>query len=229
MEKSAAVEVWIMFEKMAFISFTIRKNFAQWFVISFFFTVTYYIVLMLSLILRFENLPNYVNIFNWVENVKTIIYSTPSLLDTVMIVKDEWVFEIGYMNYDFGSGISEWSLFFAPAKVLGVFFLGALLATNYLLLQKNRRVCTDTCARSSCAASGFGAICVALASITMSWVVCCSTPTWVVGLAMMGLGVSTSLWLEPMGLWVNLLGFSVLLGASFAAAGERRGESIIFD
>mgnify|MGYP007058555715 CR=1 FL=1 len=89
-----------MLEKMAFIFLTIRKNVFQWFAISLFFTVIYYMVLMLSLILRFGNLPNYVNEFNWVENVKTIINSTPSLLDTVMIVKDEWVFEIGYMNYD---------------------------------------------------------------------------------------------------------------------------------
>jgi hypothetical protein len=229
MEKLSAVEVWIMLEKMAFIFLTIRKNVFQWFAISLFFTVIYYMVLMLSLILRFGNLPNYVNEFNWVENVKTIINSTPSLLDTVMIVKDEWVFEIGYMNYDFGSGISEWSLFFAPAKILGVLFLGCLIATNYLLLQRQRRVCTDACASVSSAASGFGALCVALASITMSWVVCCSTPTWVVGLAMMGLGVSTSLWLEPMGLWVNLLGFSVLLGAIFAAAGRGRGASIILN
>jgi hypothetical protein len=215
-----------MFSRMSFISATIRKNFLQWFGMSVLFTMIYYMVLMLSLVFRFQNLPNYMTHYNWIDNVQTIIRSTPSMLDTLMIINDEWIFEIGFMNYDFGTGISEWSLFLAPIKMFGVFCLGALVTTNYLLLRPQHRICTDICARSSGVASGFGAVCVALASITMSWVVCCSTPTWVVGLAMMGLGVSTSLWLEPMGLWVNFLGFGVLLVASFSAAG--RGYSSSF-
>jgi hypothetical protein len=60
---------------------------------------------------------------------------------------------------------------------------------------------------------------VALTSITMSWVVCCATPTWVVGLAIMGLGVSTSLWLEPLGTWLSYAGFAALLVGVFVAAG----------
>jgi hypothetical protein len=215
-----------MLKKIYFIATTIRENLSQWFFISICFTAVYYIVLMLSLVFRFRNLPNYMNSFNWIENVEMIIRSTPSALDTLMIINDEWIFEIGFMNYNFGTGISEWSLFLAPVKIVGVFVLGALIATNYLLLRPKYRICTDACARSSGAASGFGALCVALASITMSWVVCCSTPTWVVGLAMMGLGVSTSLWLEPMGLWVNLLGFGVLLVASFSAAGRGRSSLV---
>jgi hypothetical protein len=220
MEKLSTVEVQNMWAKAAFITATIRENLLQWLAISLCFTAIYYIVLMLSLVFRFGNLPNYMNSFDWVANVQMIIHSTPSIIDTLLIINDEWIFEVGFMNYDFGTGISEWSLFLAPVKILGVFVLGALIATNYLLLRPKYRVCTDARARASGTASGFGAICVALASITMSWVVCCSTPTWVVGLAMMGLGVSTSLWLEPMGLWVNLLGFGVLLIASFAAAGR---------
>ena len=226
MEKIPTVGVKKMWTKIAFIRATVRENLLQWFVVSFCFTTVYYIVLMLSLIFRFGNVPNYMNSFSWTDNVQTIIRSTPSVLDTLMIINDEWIFEIGFMNYDFGMGISEWSLFLAPTKILGVFFLGTLIATNYLLLRPENRICTDACARSSGAASGFGAVCVALASITMSWVVCCSTPTWVVGLAMMGLGVSTSLWLEPMGLWVNLLGFGVLLVAVFTAAGRGRSLSV---
>jgi hypothetical protein len=41
---------------------------------------------------------------------------------------------------------------------------------------------------------------------------------------MMGLGVSTSLWLEPMGVWVNLLGFGVLLIAILSAAERNRSS-----
>lgn len=177
-----------MGEKLIFIAATIRKDFWSWFVISFSFTAIYYMVLMLGLIIRFDSLPNYVNAYGWIDNVRTIIQSTPSITDTLIIINDEWIFEVGFMNYDFGTGISEWSLFLAPTKILGVFLLGLLIATNYLLLRPKNRVCNDVRARTSVTASGFGALCVALASITMSWVVCCSTPTWVVGLAMMGLG-----------------------------------------
>lgn len=213
-----------MGEKLIFIAATIRKEFWSWFVISFSFTAIYYMVLMLGLIIRFDSLPNYVNAYGWIDNVRTIIQSTPSITDTLIIINDEWIFEVGFMNYDFGTGISEWSLFLAPTKILGVFLLGLLIATNYLLLRPKNRVCNDVRARTSVTASGFGALCVALASITMSWVVCCSTPTWVVGLAMMGLGVSTSLWLEPMGVWVNLLGFGVLLIAILSAAERNRSS-----
>jgi len=213
-----------MGEKLIFIAATIRKDFWSWFVISFSFTAIYYMVLMLGLIIRFDSLPNYVNAYGWIDNVRTIIQSTPSITDTLIIINDEWIFEVGFMNYDFGTGISEWSLFLAPTKILGVFLLGLLIATNYLLLRPKNRVCNDVRARTSVTASGFGALCVALASITMSWVVCCSTPTWVVGLAMMGLGVSTSLWLEPMGVWVNLLGFGVLLIAILSAAERNRSS-----
>lgn len=213
-----------MGEKLIFIAATIRKDFWSWFVISFSFTAIYYMVLMLGLIIRFDSLPNYVNAYGWIDNVRTIIQSTPSIKDTLIIINDEWIFEVGFMNYDFGTGISEWSLFLAPTKILGVFLLGLLIATNYLLLRPKNRVCNDVRARTSVTASGFGALCVALASITMSWVVCCSTPTWVVGLAMMGLGVSTSLWLEPMGVWVNLLGFGVLLIAILSAAERNRSS-----
>ena len=73
-------------------------------------------------------------------------------------------------------------------------------------------------------AAGIGSALVALSNLTMSWVVCCSTPSWVVGLAMMGLGVSTSLALEPYGFWLNAGGFLLLGGSVFwiAAAQTRR-------
>lgn len=198
----------------------IKENYLKCIVISSLFTFFYYVLLMLSMIVRFQDFPNYINAYDWLGNIKTIIISTPSLKDTLLIVKDEWVMEIGFMNYDFGSGISEWSLFFAPVKMLGVFTLGALLTINYFVFKKNIRCYSPLRRRSNNVTAGFGAIFVSLASITMSWVVCCSTPTWVVGLAMMGLGVSTSLWLEPLGLFVSSIGFVLLIVALFIAAGR---------
>jgi hypothetical protein len=110
-------------------------------------------------------------------------------------------------------------------KVLGVILLGAGVSANFLFLRATNRVCSLRAARSSGVAAGLGTTFVSLASITMSWVVCCSTPTWVVGLAMMGLGVSTSLWLEPVGIWVNMFGYLFLLVAMYIAASRATAET----
>lgn len=199
----------------------VRDNLVVWFAITLSVTFIYYALLVLAPIIRFGQWPNYINTYDWFSNVQRIVSSTPSWRDTLLIIKDEWVLELGYMNFDFGIGLSQWSVFVAPVKVLGILALGALLATLYLLLNRRHAVCARGAARRSRVAGGVGAGFIGLASVTLSWVVCCSTPTWVVGLAMMGLGVSTSLWLEPLGLWVNLLGFSLLLTAIFMASARR--------
>lgn len=206
--------------RVVFIYQTVRQHLALWLLLALAFTGLYYLVLMASLIVRFDNLPNYINSYDWGFSVKRILVSTPSMLDSLKIIQDEWLFEIGYMNYDFGKGISEWSLFINPFKVLGVFILGIAISTNYLLLRSHNRICSRSAMRNSKVATGFGATFVALASMTMSWVVCCSTPTWVVGLAMMGLGVSASLWLEPVGVWVNIAGYAALALAVYIAASK---------
>lgn len=200
------------------IRYTISSNFLNWLGLVFLFTFLYYLALMFALILRFERLPNYVNVYDWGLNIKHIWLSTPSIMDAINIMKDEWLFEVGFMNYDYGFGISEWSLFIAPFKVLGIILLSAVIALNYLLLRSASRRCSAVSKRFVGLTTSVGATLVSLASITMSWVVCCSTPTWIVGLAIMGLGVSTSLWLEPVGIWVNLLGYGFLAVSLFLAA-----------
>ena len=196
----------------------IRQSPGWWWGITCGVTVGYYLVLMAGLILKFQHLPNYAKGYDWFSNVHMIIVSTPSLKDTLAIIADEWVLEVGYMNYDFGIGISEWSLFLAPAKIAVVMALGAMLATYVLLMRANRQVCVSPMPGASGVAAGFGATCVALTSITMSWVVCCATPTWVVGLAIMGLGASTALWLEPLGAWLHYAGFASLFIGVIRAA-----------
>lgn len=207
-----------MINRMQRIARAIRQHPGWWWGITLGVTAGYYLALMAGLIAKFQHLPNYVKGYDWFSNVITIIVSTPSLKDTLAIIADEWVLEIGYMNYDFGIGISEWSLFLAPAKMVVVMALGALLATYFVLLRATRRVCPTSARRVSGATAGLGATCVALTSVTMSWVVCCATPTWVVGLAMMGLGASTSLWLEPLGTWLRYAGFAALLVGLWLAA-----------
>ena len=203
----------------------LSNNLALWLSLTVAFAVFYYLLLMAALIIRFESLPNYLNAYDWSFNIRRIWLSTPSILDSVTIMKDEWLFEVGFMNYDYGKGISEWSLFIAPFKVLGVLLLTAAVSANLLLLRGRNRVCSVDAVRSASMAAGLGTTLVSLASITMSWVVCCSTPTWVVGLAMMGLGVSTSLWLEPIGIWVNILGYFFLIVAIYIAASHGTTET----
>lgn len=211
-----------MMDRIALIASAIRRHRGWWWGITLGVTVGYYLALLAGLIAKFRHLPNYVKGYDWVSNVITIIVSTPSLKDALAIIADEWMLEIGFMNYDFGIGISEWSLFLAPAKMLVFMALGALLATHYILLRGDNRVCSTIAIRAASTSSGIGAACVALTSITLSWVVCCATPTWVVGLAIMGLGVSTSLWLEPLGAWLSCAGFAALLMGLWMAAGRAR-------
>ncbi len=213
------------------IRFAIGRHAVLWVAITLGFALSYYAMLMISLIVKFGALPNYWVNYNWPANVLKIIQSTPSITDMLPIIADEWLFEIGFMNYDYGHGISEWALNIIPAKAVVVFLLGASIAT-FFVLQYERKVCGARLRRGSSVMGGFGAACVAFTSATMSWVVCCATPSWIVGLSMLGLGVSTSLWLQPFGLWISLLGFAVMATAIFAMSGpgkdRTRSESTSF-
>ena len=173
------------------------------------FALLFQVFMMVALIVRFQDFPNYVTAYDWFGNVVWIVQSTPSWRDWLPIIWEEWLIEIGYMNYDYGTGISEWSLNVVPSRLFVLFVLGAMVA---LCLALSRR---DSCATGSSttlrATTGLGAFLVALTNATMSWVVCCATPSWVVGLAMLGLGVSTSLALETMGPVLTYAGFGILV------------------
>lgn len=175
------------------------------------------LVQLVALVVRFGNLPNYATLYDFPGNVWRIVRSTPAISDMPPIIADEWLVEIGYMNYDYGLGISEWALTLVPAKMVVVLFTGALVGLLIALLSA-RRACSRTARVTASAAGGAGASLIAFTSLTMSWVVCCATPNWVVGLAMMGLGTATSLWLEPIGGWVTLAGFAFLAVAIARAA-----------
>lgn len=196
---------------LAIVRSAIRTRLNLWLAICLGFVGLYYALLLLTMVLRFGNLPNYVTPYDWFGNVARIIRSTPSYADMLPIIRDEWLLEIGYMNMSFGHGISEWSLNLIPAKILLILVLGALIATVWVLAQEQRMVCSRRELGATAAGSGIGAGLVALTGATMSWVVCCATPSWIVGLAMMGMGVATANWLEPAGTWVAAAGFGFLL------------------
>ena len=170
--------------------------------------VLFQVFMMIALIVRFQAVPNYVTFYNWIGNVAWIVQSTPSWGDMPAIIAEEWLIEIGFMNYDYGNGISEWSLNVVPSRMLVLFGLGAMIALCISLLRAD--TCSVQSGRSVRLGAGVGAFLVAMTNATMSWVVCCATPSWVVGLAMLGLGVSTSLALETMGPLLSISGFSIL-------------------
>lgn len=189
-------------------------------------SIVYYMAMLLALIIKFQALPNYINVFEWRENVLWILESTPSLRDALLIISEEWWIEIGFMNFDFGNGISEWSLFVSPWKVLGVMVFFSLLVTYGLVLRDRRQVCTRGLNYASKISTGLGGLFFGITSLTMYWVVCCATPTWVVGLAIMGLGVSTSLMIEPLGFWLNALAYILMIFALLMVAHKEPSELV---
>lgn len=186
----------------------IRQNWKRMALYGLLFALLFQVFMMLALIVRFQAFPNYVTTYDWVGNVLWIIQSTPSWRDMLPIIWEEWLIEIGRMNYDYGTGISEWSLNVVPSRLLVLFCLGAMVS---LCLGLTRRGdCAVGQSATLRASTGLGALLVAMTNATMSWVVCCATPSWVVGLAMLGLGVSTSLALETMGPVLTYAGFGLL-------------------
>jgi hypothetical protein len=196
-----------------------------WLAITFGVCVGLYLLQLGGLILRFGTLPNYVTWHDWPANVARIIRSTPAVTDMIPIILDEWLIEIGSMNYSFGRGIAEWSLVLMPAKLAMSFAIGALLATNVLLLRAARRACRLTAQFGTATAAAAGTLVAAAASTSITWVVCCAAPSWVVGLAVMGLSTSTALVLQPFGGWLMGLGLVALaapiIPLARAVAGHR--------
>lgn len=186
----------------------IRANWKAMAVHGLVFALVFQVVMMIALIVRFQDIPNYVTFYDWFGSAVHIIQSTPSWRDAAQIIWEEWLIEVGYMNYDYGTGISEWSLNVVPSRLLMLFILGAMVSLCLALLRRD--TCDAGLSTAMRATTGLGTLLVAVTNATMSWVVCCATPSWVVGLAMLGLGVSTSLALETMGPLLSGLGFGTL-------------------
>ena len=186
----------------------IRESWRQMVLFGLIFALLFQVFMMVALIVRFQNLPNYITFYDWIGSAIHIVKSTPSWRDIVPIIWEEWLIEIGFMNYDYGIGISEWSLNVVPSRLLVLFILGACISLCLTLLRRD--TCSVGASSTMRATTGLGALMVVVTNATMSWVVCCATPSWVVGLAMLGLGVSTSLALETMGPVLTYGGFGLL-------------------
>ena len=204
--------------QLSIITSAILARKALWVLITLGFVVVYYAGILLSVMLRFGDMPNYVTVHDYLHNVAVIIRSTPSVRDMLPIILDEWWIEVGFMNRQYGRGIAGWSFQIIPAKFVVVLALGALVATNVVLLRQLPRACARAVPYTGAAATGLGAAFVGFTSVTLTWVVCCAAPSWAVGLAMLGVGVSTAFGVQPYGPAITMAGFAALLGATWLLA-----------
>jgi hypothetical protein len=175
------------------------------------FVIIYYTGLLLLTMVRFGEIPNYV-VFHDVFHVYTLIFQgTPSLLDTFPIILDEPWFETGFKNPEY-YGIASWSFMLIPPKMLLVFLMGLLLGifTTLVSYGKNRP-CRLKADKRLYAAAGTSSALISLTSATLTWVVCCATPSWVVALSMLGMSSSLALWLQPFGTYLTLIGLGLML------------------
>jgi hypothetical protein len=193
------------------------------------FPLAFYALLLTALVIRFGHLPNYVTPYDWFGNVARIIHGTKSIRDMVPIILDEWLVEIGYMDFDYGHGIAEWSLSIVPHKFAILVMIGALGGVNMALLldQKPSRTMTRQCAtaaRSGILAS-MGTLCASLTSVTLFSVACCATPSWVASLTILGLATSTAFALEPFGTVAALAGITALVISALLIIRDGRAET----
>ncbi|WP_455211805.1 hypothetical protein [Kaarinaea lacus] len=197
------------------VSQAIKQEWMLWLFLTLGFIVLYYGGLLLVTMIRFQEIPNYVEVYNIVQVYQQIFEGTPSIKDAIRILVDEAWIETGYKNPDY-YGVATWSYMLIPPKMLLVVIMSALVATFVALSMYSRKQACPVRNRGRLyAIAGVGSGLVGLSSATLTWVVCCATPSWVVGLAMLGMSSSLALWLEPFGKVINVLGLILVLTIIF--------------
>ena len=180
------------------------------------FPVAFYLLLLGIPILRYGHLPNYVTPYDWVANVERIIHNTNSIRDMIPIILNEWIFEIGYMDYSYGNGIAEWSMYLVPLKIVLISLTGALIGLN-LGLMVSRLEATGSAIQQCARAGGsgiltsVGALFTGLTNSTLFSIACCSTPSWVGSLSILGIESSSAFALQPYGTDGTILGIVMLV------------------
>jgi hypothetical protein len=208
---------------------TLRRHRALILGFTLLFPVVFYLVLMGLLVARFGHLPNYVTPHDWFGNVWRIVASTGSVSDMVKISMDEWLIEIGYMNYAYGRGVSEWSLLIIPHKVAIVMAIGALIGLNFALIADQAPATSFLRQQLRSIRCGLmtsiGALGASLTCITLYWVICHSGPTWVVSLAILGVDVSRAFAIEPLGATLSLAGAAILVASALLTIYENQSAA----
>lgn len=192
------------------------------------FPVVFYLALLAIPAIRYGHLPNYVTSYDWFGNVARIVESTGSIRDMIPIILNEWLLEIGYMDMTFGHGIAEWSLSLQPHKIVLVSLTGALIGLNIGLILD--RLDAAGASTAQCVRAGgvgiltsIGMMFAGLTNATLFSIACCSTPSWVGSLAILGVETSSAFALEPYGSAGSALGIAMLIAGALWLA---RGVSI---
>lgn len=205
---------------------TVRRHRALILGFALLFPVVFYLILMGLLVVRFGHLPNYVTPYDWFGNVWRIVVGTGSISDVLKIAMDEWLLEIGFMNYDYGRGVSEWSLLIIPHKVAIVMAIGALIGFNFALIADQPPATSFLRQQFRSIRCGLmtsvGALAASLTSITLYWVICHSGPTWVVSLAILGVDLSAAFMIEPLGAALSLAGAAILVLSALMTSYENK-------
>jgi hypothetical protein len=188
----------------------IKQQWGLWLLLTVGFIVLYYGGLLLVTMIRFHEIPNYVEVYDIAQVYQQIFEGTPSLKDALGILVDEAWIETGYKNPDY-YGIATWSYMLIPPKMLLLVIMAALVATFIVLSVYSRKnACPIKNRGKLYALAGIGSGFVGMTSATLTWVVCCATPSWIVGLAMLGMSSSLALWMEPFGLVLKVLGLGLV-------------------
>jgi hypothetical protein len=129
-----------------------------------------------------------------------------------------------------GRGVSEWSLLIIPHKVAIVMAIGGLIGLNFALLADQPPTATFVRQQVRSVRCGLmtsvGALLASLTCITLYWIICHSGPTWVVSLAILGLDLSTTWALEPLGTALSLAGAATLLLSAVLTIYENHAATI---
>ena len=197
----------------------IRANIRLWLSLTVGLFAAFLLAQLALLAVRFHELPNYLVVHDWPGNIARIVRMTPSIADMISIALDEWLIETGSMNYAYGHGVAEWSFVLVPAKAGVLLVIALLLATNAVLLRSVRRTCPLSARLMASVGAAGGAVVAGVASMTITWVVCCAAPTWIVGLAILGVSVAAAFALQPIGGWLTLLGIAMLSSSALALTG----------
>ncbi len=194
----------------------IVERWVLWSVLTVGMIVLYYAGLLMVTIVRFHEIPNYIVVYDITNVYRRIFEGTPSFKDALPILIDETWIETGYKNPDYYN-IATWSYMLIPPKMLVVAIMAALLATFAVLSAYSRqKACPVTNRRRLYAAAGVGSGLVGMTSATLTWIACCSTPSWIVGLAMLGMSSTLASWLEPFGKIISVSGLALLLWIIYA-------------
>lgn len=193
------------------------------------FPIVFYLLLLGVLVVKYGHLPNYFTRYDWLENVLRIIHATPSVTDMVSIILNEWLLEIGYIDYQYGHGVAEWSLSIIPHKLAIMSLAGALIGLNLVLLVERQTArslpqqCVLAC-RSSFLTS-VGALFTGMTSATVFSVACCSVPSWAGSLTILGVDTSLAFSLEPFGAIASAVGLLALGISALWIARDSGGAS----